>query len=325
MPTLLLSETDVQQLLDMPLAVEAVEEGLRGMAEGTCVLHGRRRFSLPGGAFLHYMAAADLGNGVAGLKVYTFAGGRLRFLVLLYGTETGELLALVEAGFLSAVRTGAASGVATRYMARPDARTVGLIGTGKMAPAQLEAIVAVRPIEQVRVYSRREERRRQFAETMTARLGVPVRAVSSAEEAVRGADIVVTATTAAQPVVEGRWLAPGTHINAIGSNFAHRREVDAETVLRAGVIATDSIEQARYEAGDLIQVFAGDPEGWARVVELSQIVAGLIPGRRSREEWTLFKSNGIAIEDVAVAARVYARAREQGRGTALNLWVADGA
>lgn len=319
--TLLLTEADVQQVLTMSVALEAVEAGLRAMAEGTAIVHGRRRFSLPGRGFLHYMGAADLAEGYTGLKVYTYAGGRLRFLVLLYSASSGELLAMLEAEHLSQVRTGAASGVATKFMARTDARTVALIGTGTQAPAQLEAVVAVRPIERIRVYSRTEARRQQFAERMSQKLQRPVQAVASAEEAVRGAEIVITATTAAQPVVQGAWLSPGVHINAIGSNFAHKRELDASAVLGCAVIATDSLEQARYEAGDLIQVFAGDAEGWARVVELSQIVAGLVPGRRRAEERTLFKSNGIAIEDVVVAARVVELAWQRGLGQPVPVFV----
>jgi len=317
---LLLTESDVRQLLTMSMALEAVEQAFRDVAQGTFVLHPRRRIHTPNKGFLHYMAAADFVSGYEGLKIYTFAGGALRFLVPLFRWDTGELVALIEADFLGRVRTGAASGVATKFMARPDGRAMALIGTGSQAATQAEAVCAVRPIERVRVYGRKEEKRREFARRLAERLGISVEPVDSPEDAVRGADVVCTITTAAKPVVASSWLAPGVHINAAGSNLAHKCEIDGETVRSAGVIATDSVEQAKIEAGDLIQVFGADAGRWSRVVELAQIVAGHTAGRHDREEITLFKSNGVAIEDVAVGARVYELARERGLGREIPLF-----
>ncbi len=317
---LLLTEDDVRELLTMPMAIEAVQQAFLGMDHDTFVLHSRRRFHLPNKGFLHYMAAADLAGGYEGMKIYSYAGGVVRFLVLLYRWDTGELVAMIEADFLGRVRTGAASGLATRFMARGDARTVGIIGTGSQAPAQIEAVCAVREIERVRVFGRHEDRKRKFAERMTERLGVPVEPADSAEAAVRDADIVITMTTAAHPVIEFSWLAPGAHVNAAGSNQAHKSEIDAETVRRAGVIATDSIEQAKVEAGDLIQAFGEDAGAWSRVSELARIVGGETPGRHDRSELTVFESNGVAIEDIAVAARIYELARARGMGRELALF-----
>jgi alanine dehydrogenase len=317
---LLLTETDVRQLLTMPMALEAVEHAFRDVAEGTVILHSRRRIHTPNKGFLHYMAAADFVSGYEGLKIYTYANGVIRFLVPLFRWDTGELVALIEADYLGRVRTGAASGVATKFMARPDARTVALIGTGSQASTQAEAVCAVRPIEHVRVYGRKEEKRREFARQLAERVKAQVEAVDSPEKAVRGADVVITITTAAEPVVESAWLSPGVHINAVGSNLAHKCELDGETVRQAGVIATDSIEQAKIEAGDLIQVFGADAGRWSRVVDLAQIVVGHTPGRHDREEITLFKSNGVAMEDVAVAARIYELARKQGKGREVPLF-----
>ncbi len=316
---LLLSENDVRQLLTMPLALEAVERAFCDLAEGTFLLHSRRRIHTPNNGFLHYMAAADFSSGYEGLKIYTYAGGVLRFLVPLFRWDTGELAALIEADYLGRMRTGAASGVATKFMARPDARTLGVVGTGGQAATEVEAICAVRPIERVRVYGRREEKKREFARQVAARVNVPVEPARTAEEAVRGADVVVTATTATHPVIHAAWLAAGAHINAVGSNLAHKCELEGEIVRQAGVIAADSVEQSKIEAGDLIQVFGGDAGRWASVVELAQIVVGRVPGRHDAEEITLFKSNGVAIEDVAVAARIYelARVRKLGREVAL--------
>jgi ornithine cyclodeaminase/alanine dehydrogenase-like protein (mu-crystallin family) len=260
------------------------------------------------------MAASDSAGGYVGLKIYTVSPSGVRFLVPLFSGQSGELLALIEANHLGQARTGAASGVATRVMARADARTAGIIGTGFQARTQLEAVALARKLERVRVFGRNPERRERFAKEMTARIGTLVMPVASAEEAVRGADILITSTNATQPVVEGRWLERGVHINAIGINFADRREIDSETVNRADVIAADSVEQSRIEAGDLILAFGADAQRWKSVLELSDIVSGKIAGRTSRDQITLFKSNGIAIEDIVVGGRVYELARERGMG-----------
>jgi len=275
---------------------------------------------LPEKAFLHYMAAADRVSGYLGMKLYTSVGGALRFLVPLYSAKSGQLLALLEADYLGQMRTGAASGVATKYMARPEARAVGIVGTGLQARTQLEAIAAVRRLERIRAFGRNPERCAQFASEMSARLGLPVTPCASAEEAVREADIVVTATTASRPVVRGAWLAAGAHVNAIGANFPQKRELDDEAVQRAGMIAADSVDQSQLEAGDLIQAFGEDLARWSTVRELADIVTGKVPGRTHASEITLFKSNGIAIWDVAVAARVYELAEQRQVGQRIPLW-----
>jgi len=269
---------------------------------------------------LHYMAAADSTTGYMGLKTYTSSREGLRFLVPLFNCKSGDLLALIEADYLGQMRTGAATGVATRWMAREDAHTVAMIGTGSQARTQLEAIVQVRTIESVRAFGRDAGRRARFAKDMSERLGVPVAAVASAEEALRGAAIAVTSTTATQPVVEGRWLEPGMHINAIGANFPQKRELDGAAVARCDLVAADSLEQSKHEAGDLIQAFGDDSTQWAAVHELSEIVGGKIKGRTSASQITLFKSNGIAIEDIVVAGRVYELAKERGLGQDFPLW-----
>jgi len=317
---LLLREADVEALLPMPLALEAVEESFHHLADGTALLQPRQRIALPipEKTHLSYMAAADLVRGYAGLKIYTWVGGMLRFIVPLYRAASGELLALIEADRLGQMRTGAASGVATNYMAKPEARTVGIIGTGGQARTQLEAVAAVRLLERVRCYGRDAERRARFAAEMTKKLGTPVEAVASAEEAVRESEVVIAATTAAKPVVRGAWLTPGAHINAIGANFPQKRELDDEAVGRAGIIAVDSREQSKQEAGDLIQAFGDDVAAWSAVKELAEIVAGGAPGRTNGRQITLFKSNGIATWDIACAARVYELALERGLGERIS-------
>lgn len=318
--TLLLTEEDVKSILTMPMALEAVETSLRRLADGSAVCHSRQRLRMAGKGFLHYMAAADSTGGYMGLKIYSVSPSGARFLVPLMNAQSGEMLSLIEANYLGQVRTGAASGLATRLMAREDARTAGIIGTGLQARTQLEAVALARKLEQVRAFSRDAGRREKFASEITARLGLPVIAVATAEEAVRGADILITSTTSTKPVVEGQWLTPGVHINAIGVNFAEKREIDAEVVARCDVIAADSVEQSKLEAGDLIQAFGNDASRWAAVCELSQIVSGKIPGRTSRTQITLFKSNGIAIEDVVVAGQIYELARQRGIGREIPLF-----
>ena len=318
--TLHISEAEVRALLTMPMAVEAVEEISRKHANGEVVVHPRRRFELPGGRFFHYMAAADYASGYLAMKQYTYVRGSFRFLVPLYEIATGELLALIEADYMGRLRTGAASGVATKYLARRDARVAAIVGTGGQAETQLEAVAVVRRLESVRVYGREAQRRESFCKEMTERIGVPVRPAASVAEATRGADIVCTATTAVQPVVHGADLSAGVHLNAIGANHAHKRELDNEAVASADVIVVDSIEQSRQEAGDLILAFHGDESCWTGVKRLSDVVAGKTGGRTSDTEVTLFKSNGIASWDLAVAIKVYALARQKNLGRELPLW-----
>jgi alanine dehydrogenase len=318
--TLLLTEADVRSLLTMPIALEVVEDSLRRQGNGELVLHPRRRIKLPDNALLNYMAAGDSVRGYIGMKLYTVVRGVARFVVPLFRSTTGEMAALIEADALGQQRTGAATGVATKYLANPGARTLGIIGTGYQARAQLEAVAAVRHLERVRAFGRNPERREKFCREMSERIGVAVQAASSAEESVKGADIIITATPATQVVLEGAWLTPGMHVNAMGANWAQKRELDTAAVARANKIVVDSIEQARMEAGDLIQAFEKDDSRWTAVQELSQIVAGKVSARNNAGEITLFKSNGIATWDLAAAVRVYEMAVSQGKGKPIPLW-----
>lgn len=317
---LLLSESDVKAILTMPMALELVETSFRRLAEGTAVSHPRRRLRMATKGLMNYMAASDSADGYMGLKIYTVSPNGVRFVVPLFNARSGEMCALIEANHLGQMRTGAASGVATKVLARADARTVGIIGTGYQAQTQLEAVAHARKLGLIRAFGRDEARRERFAKDMTARLEVPTVAVSSAQEAVRDADIVIAITTASKPVVEGAWLKPGMHINVAGSNFAEKQEINAEGVGRCDVIAADSVEQSKIEAGDLIQAFGTDASRWASVREISDIVAGKAPGRTNQNQITLFKSNGIAIEDVVVAGRVYEIALERKLGRQVPMW-----
>ena len=271
---LLLTEADVKALLTMPLALEAVETSFQRLADGQAVLQYRQRLHVPGKGVLNHMAAADLVTGYMGLKIYSISRTGARFVVTLFSAESGDLVALIEADYLGQMRTAAASGVATRLMAREDARVAAIIGTGLQARTQIEALAAVRKLDSFRAFGRDAGRKETFAREMSARLGVPVTPVSSAEEAVRGAQIVTTCTTSKVPVLEGCWLEPGMHLNAVGVNQAQKRELDTDAVLRCGLIAADSREQSKIEAGDLIQAFAGDASQWESVREFAEIVSG---------------------------------------------------
>ena len=318
--TLLLTEADVRSLLTMPIALEVVEESLRQQGNGELILHPRRRLKLPDNAMLHYMAAADPVRGYIGMKIYTSVRGAARFVVPLFRSTTGEMAALIEADALGpdSNRRSQRSGdeipcqfeCAKRehhWHGLPGAHATGS-GRGR-APPGARARVWARSGAARAILPRDERANRR-----------PVEPANSGEEAVRGADIVITATSATKIVLEGAWLAPGMHINAMGANWPQKRELDAAAVNRSDVVAVDSIEQAKMEAGDLIQAFGEDTSRWDTVRELSEIVAGKIPGRSNANQITLFKSNGIATWDLAAAVRVFELAVARGMGQSIPLW-----
>ena len=317
---ILLREKHVTELLDIEIVMDAVEEVLRDQAEGQATNRPRYRVATPTSQ-LHLMAAGDNRLGVYGLKVYTASRKGARFLVMLYESDTGDLLAMIEADRLGQMRTGAASGVATKYMARKDARTVGIYGTGWQAESQLMAVCTAREIETIKAYGRNAERRLAFAQRMTSVLGVEVKSVDTPEEAAAGCSIIITATTARAPVLKGEWIERGAHINAMGSNSLAKSEIDIEAINRATVIAVDSIDQSRIEAGDLLPAMERGIVTWESVIELGRIVAGQVPGRNSDDDITIFKSNGIALEDISTALRLYNLALERGVGENIELWV----
>lgn len=312
---LFLREEDVEALLTMEDAIAVVEEAFRLHGLGQADNRPRQRPRI-GRTILQVMPAAVPGMGL-GLKAYTVGTKGVRFVVLLWSEETGDLEAVIEANKLGQMRTGAASGVATKYLARPDAATVGMFGSGWQAAGQIEAMCAVRPIEHAWVYSQTPEHRRRFADEMSAKLGIEVEAVDTPRDAVVNADIVVTITKAADPLFDGTWLRPGAHVNAAGSNRAKAREIDLETVRRADLITIDDRTQGHIEAGDLLAAVEQGIIAWENVIELGQVVAGQAAGRPSDEAITLFESLGIAIEDVAVARYVLNKALEVGAGEPL--------
>ena len=315
---ILLGDAEVKQLMSMSDCVGVMDDVFRQAGNGQTWNRPRSRIRMPGG-FHHLMAAAVLDSKVFGLKTYTSFRAGTRFLTILYDSESGDILALVQGGRCSQLRTGAVSAVATKYMARENASTAGIIGTGFQGRSQLEGVCAVRNITSVKAYDRVPEACQSFATEMSESLGIEVKPVESAQECVQGSDIVITMTTSREPILLGEWLEPGMHINAAGSNHWIRQEVDDNVVRRADIIVVDSVPDAQVEAGDLLYPIERGRIRWDQIHELSAVAVGQVKGRPSDEAITLFESQGIAISDVAAAAYVYNKAKEQGLGTELPL------
>jgi alanine dehydrogenase len=307
---LYLTEADVAGLITAGEAVPVLEECFRRMARGETENVPRRRLGLEEGSFA-VMYAVDRGLGYAGVKSYVVTGGRAFFAVLLFELERGELAAVVEADAAGQRRTGAATGVAAKYLARPDARTLGVIGCGWQAEAQVEAVRTALPgLERVVAYCRTPERLRAFCAQVDADP-----AESHAEAAEQ--DVVVTITTSRDPVVRGDWLRPGALVCAAGANDPSKRELDNVVLQRAAFVCCDSKDDARLESGDLIEAVESGVLDWLEVHELQEVVAGEPAGRAADDDIVVFKSNGLAIWDVAIAAELVQRARERGVGTML--------
>ena len=316
---LLLTDKEVNQVMTMQDCVQVMEDMLDQAQRGMAWFQPRTHIRTPVG-YHHVMSGAVLGSGVVGLKIYTarFPAGS-RFLTVLHDSETGDLLALLQGGRCSQLRTGALSGVATKYMARQDAATVGIIGTGVQAKTQLEGMCAVRNIRSIKAYDIVAERCQEFCAEMSDLLDVESTPAESAQECVKGADIAITMTTSPTPVLLGEWLEPGMHLNIMGSNHWTRREVDDQVISRADTVVVDNIEEAKRYSGDLLNTIDRGLIRWEQIHELAPVVGKQVPGRSSDDAITLFKSHGIGISDVAAAAYVYRKAKEQGLGTEIPL------
>ena len=309
---LYLTEADVQRLVGVKDAIATLELLFETWSDPTTVNLPRQRAPIGNGAF-NLMGAAWGAAEVFGLKAYYGAPGG-RFHVLLYSSRDGRLKAMIEADHLGRIRTGAASGLATKLLANPRARTLGVIGAGRQAFTQVAAVCAVRKIETVRVFTRTAAHREAFAREIEKKLRVAAKPATSGEAAVGDADVVITITKSAEPVLRANWLKSGVHDNAAGANAASRREVDAETVLRASVCTTDHLKQAQVEAGEYRDLVAAGRMKWQDIVELGDILTEKAAGRRGPADITLFKSLGIALEDIAFADLIWRRALERGVG-----------
>ena len=294
---ILLREADIERLLTMPRAIELIERVHKEYSTCNAIDVPRERSRLPKAA-LHILQGAVPNSNVFGYKAYTSSREGVRFLVYAFDAQNGRLDAVIEADRMGMMRTGAAGGVAAKWLARPDAKVVGLFGSGWQAEGQLEALAVVRKLERVKVFSRTAEKVAKFCDKMAKKLAIDVVPAASPEDAVRASDIVVTITTSATPVFDGEWLAPGTHVNAAGSNSLLRREIDETTVRKADPVVVDSRPSAMKEAGDLLPTR---------------------PGRTNPGQVTLFESQGMAIQDLVMAADMARLAREQGVGEEVRL------
>lgn len=328
---LLLSAADVRAMLPMRECMDVMADALAALADGRVLLPLRTVLRLPGGAnaFASMPAFAERlgGDGDAlGVKVITVWPGNEatpydshQGAVLLFDMEHGGLAAMMDASTITAIRTAAVSGLATRLLAREDARELALVGAGVQAETHLAAMRIVRPIERVRVWSRTPERLLRFVARASVENDLEIVAAESAEAAVRGADIVCTVTSSREPVVRGAWLAPGTHVNAVGASLRTARELDSDAIARARLVV-DRRESAMAESGDfLVPREEGMIDNDHIVAELGELVTGRATFRRSDEDITVFKSLGLAVEDLAAARHVLRRATEAGAGTRVVL------
>ncbi len=325
--TLLLREADVRQLLTMDDTIGLMEEALRAFSAGGVVQPVRTVVPVqPHAGFLALMPAYLTASEGLGAKTVTFFPRNADLglpahlaIILLWDSATGELLAMIDGRLITEMRTAATSAAATNALARPAAAVMALLGAGAQARSHMEALCLVRPLQRVRVWSRTATRAAAFAEEMTERYRIPMEACATAEEAVQGAEIIVTATSSQTPVLEGRWVAPGTHINAVGAPRPDWREMDSALVARANLFV-DSRAGALVESGDVLLAIREGAISEAHVRgEIGEVLAGRVAGRRTAEEVTLFKSLGMAVEDVATAQWVYERAKARGVGQHIEM------
>ncbi len=323
--TLVVSHAEVQRLLPMADCIDLMGETLATLTRGDALLPLRTIIRLPDGKNLFAAMPAVLGESIGAKVITVFPGNEGTpyeshiGVVLYFEPQHGRLQAIIDASSVTAIRTAAVSGLATRLMAREDASELAILGSGVQAMTHLEAVLCVRPITQVRVWSRHQQNAVTFAEQAHKRFGVPVESTPTAEAAVRGAHVICTTTSAREPILLGDWLAPGAHINAVGASQRTTRELDTAAVQRARLIV-DRRESAMAESGDfLIPLNDGDITTEHIRGELGDVVLGRVPGREHPEQVTIFKSLGLAVEDIASARFIYERARSSGDGTWLEI------
>ncbi|HEV3460598.1 MAG TPA: ornithine cyclodeaminase family protein [Candidatus Dormibacteraeota bacterium] len=331
MEVLVLNGEQVAQLMPMPECIKVMRDALAALARGEALVPLRTVMRVPGvsgflGLMPGYISPREGREGALGLKaVSVFPGNASRGIdthqgaVLLFEADTGRLSALLDGAAITAIRTAAVSGVATDVLARPDASELAVLGAGVQARTHIEAIAAVRPLRRVRIWSRNPEHAAALASELRRRFGFPIEAAPSAEAAVREADVVATVTASPEPILKREWLKEGVHINAVGSSIPTTREIDTATMVAARLFV-DRRESALAEAGDLLIAMREDAVTGDHVqAELGDVIIGKNPGRRSPRELTLFKSLGLAVEDVASAAYLVRRARETGTGQTVQM------
>lgn len=316
---LFLNEDDVKQLITMPLALEQVERALRDRALGKATDLPRARVQTTSG-IQHVLQACAPELGYIGFKYYfSPPGKRGATYVHLISMETGKLEAIVEGVWLGMTRTGAASGVASKALANPGASVLAQIGAGFQGMGQLEAVVTALNIREARVYARTRDKLEAWCKKMADKLGIPVIPAASGPEAIKDAQVVNIMTKSTTPVIDGDWLQPGQHVNAAGSNALSRCEIDAKTVARAALITVDSRGTARNECGDLIAAVETGRLSWDALPEIGEVLAGRVPGRKHRDDITLYESHGMGIQDIYTAAKLVGLARARKVGSALPM------
>lgn len=313
-----LSEADVKQLLTVDMAMAAVESAHRELALGLAQDTPRARTRLPQ-TVLHMLQGALPAQGLIGYKAYTSNRSGNRFWLHLFDSDSGVLQAIIEADYLGMMRTGAASGVAAKWLARRESRVAGVFGTGWQAEGHVRAICAALPLQQVKVFGRNQEKQVAFCARLQAMTGVEVVPAATAEATVRGSDLLGTVTTAASPLFDADWLEPGTHINAAGSNALIRQELSESVVRRCAMVCVDAVPTALAEAGDLLPLLEKGRLHPRQLLELGDLIIARRTGRQSSQEITLFESQGMAIQDIAVGRRVLDAARQHGLGIALPM------
>ncbi|GIS68120.1 MAG: ornithine cyclodeaminase [Chloroflexota bacterium] len=303
---ILITEKDVKNLLTMELAICSLEEIFKKESIKDSVNSSRIRINLPEGS-LNFMAASSKSLNLIGTKSYIpKTKTAIKFYVQLYDGENGNLLSVIEANLMSRIRTGAASGLATKYLAKKNSSVLGIIGTGTQALHQAIAICKVRKIKTINIYSRNVNNRKNFCALINKNINnVNAISVKTSKECVENADIITTITNSDSPVFSSKWIKPGTHINAAGSNVSTKREIDKETISKASTIVTDNIDQAKIECGDLIQPISIGITSWDKINTLSDLITGKIKGRSTDNEITIFESQGVAIEDLAIGSLLY--------------------
>jgi alanine dehydrogenase len=312
---LYLSRADVQQFVSMADAMDVMEQSFARWGEDYAFNLERRRIPRRNGKELNILAGMAPGGDMMGVRA---SGTQFNNVMMLFSEKEGGLACVMECGPISNYRTGAASGVATKYLARQNSRVLGVIGAGRTAFPQIEAVCVARKIELIKIFVRTEESRVAFAKEVQDALGIKTEAVASGEACMADADIAITSTSAKDPVFFGKWIKPGLHINAIGANNLKRREIDDDTVLRADIVAIDHRAQGHIEAGAIVPLVAVGKIRWDKVSELGEIIQKKRPARTSDDQVTLFHSLGLGFEDVSYGEVIYHRAKAAGLGKQLR-------
>ena len=306
--TIFINEEQVQEILDVKSTVDILEESMKSLSTGKGFNSPRKRLPTSySGGNLHFMAASWPEKGIAGHKSYVVNKGKATFVVLLYSTEGEGLLAVIEANMLGQIRTGAASGLASKYLANKNSKKLAIIGSGFQAETQLEAINSQFDLDEIKVFSRSEEKRNKFVNKMGNKLNINIKAYDSSDEATSNADIISLITNSNVPVITNSQITNGMHINAAGGNSWLRSEISSDSIGKFNFVSCDDVEQAKNECKELMDATEKGIISWSNVNELSNVIDGKIKGRNNSEDITLYESLGIAIQDIAAAKYIYDR------------------